>query len=421
MISALDHYLDRYAFKEQQLKQYDLLNTELIVVIPCYNEPNLIDSLKAIADCEMPCITQVIVIINASENEDENIKEHNLTTYQNAVNWAKDYRSGELDFHFILVNALPGKHAGVGLARKIGMDEAVRIFKSINQPEGVILCFDADCSCEQNLLKQVHAYFKNNPKSPGCSIHYEHPLRDNNSKEINQAIVDYELHLRFYINALKYAGFPYAHQTIGSSMAVRASAYCKQGGMNRRKAGEDFYFLNKIIPLGQFGDLNSTCVFPSSRISDRVPFGTGRAVGEWNEGRLERRTTYNPRTFIELKALLAKTDNFFSKTTDGIGSEKEQLSEANKAFLRHTSFDEKLTEIKKHSTNIISFRKRFYAWFDGFMAMKYTHFMKDNFYENIPIIDAANWLLETLDVKCSKDSVDQLIKLRSFDKFGVGH
>ena len=39
---------------------------------------------------------------------------------------------------------------GVGLARKTGMDEAVRRFDIINNPEGVILSLDADCTVEHN-------------------------------------------------------------------------------------------------------------------------------------------------------------------------------------------------------------------------------------------------------------------------------
>src|SRR5213594_3575687 len=92
--------------------------------------------------------------------------------------------------------------------------------------------------------------------------------------KVAEAIAAYELHLRYYVRALRYAGFPYAHHTIGSCMAVRADVYKKQGGMNKRQAGEDFYFLQKIIPLGHFTDLTETKVIPSSRPSDRVPFGT---------------------------------------------------------------------------------------------------------------------------------------------------
>ena len=96
-------------------------------------------------------------------------------------------------------------------------------------------------------------------------------------------IAAYELHLRYHVRVQKWIGFPYAFQTIGSAMAVRAWAYVKQGGMNRRHAGEDFYFLQKISWLGPISELSTVTVFPSPRLSGRVPFGTGKAVGDYIE------------------------------------------------------------------------------------------------------------------------------------------
>src|SRR5262249_26021974 len=160
----------------------------------------------------------------------------------------------------------------------IGMDEALRRFDAVERPGGVIVGFDADCRCERNYLTAIERHFERNSNSPGCSIYFEHPLNGPLEPAIYEAIAEYELHLRYYVQALRFGGFPHAFHTIGSSMAVRAGVYRKQGGMNKRKAGEDFYFLHKIIPLGGFTNLVETRVIPSPRASDRVPFGTGKAV-----------------------------------------------------------------------------------------------------------------------------------------------
>ena len=55
----------------------------------------------------------------------------------------------------------------------------------------------------------------------------------------------------------------------------------KQDGLNKKQAGEDFYFLQKIMPMGNYFELNSTTVHPSSRTSDRVPFGTGPIINQY--------------------------------------------------------------------------------------------------------------------------------------------
>ena len=93
----------------------------------------------------------------------------------------------------------------------------------------------------------------------------------------------YEDYLHYYKKALDYAGFPDSIYTIGSAFAVRADAYVKQGGMNRRQAGEDFYFLNKLTKLGKITEINDAYVYPSARVSDRVPFGTGAAMNKCDE------------------------------------------------------------------------------------------------------------------------------------------
>ena len=92
------------------------------------------------------------------------------------------------------------------------------------------------------------------------------------------AIALYELHLRYYLHSVRSTGYPHAFHTVGSAFAVRADIYCQEGGMNRRQGGEDFYFIQKVAQRGSWSECNETCVYPSPRPSDRVPFGTGPAV-----------------------------------------------------------------------------------------------------------------------------------------------
>ena len=50
---------------------------------------------------------------------------------------------------------MPAKDAGVGLARKTGMDEALYRFNMLGKPEGIILSYDADSLCWEKLF---HSY-----------------------------------------------------------------------------------------------------------------------------------------------------------------------------------------------------------------------------------------------------------------------
>ena len=360
----------------------------MVVVIPCHNEPNLLGALEDLWRCDRPkSAVEVIVVINSGEGASTEVQERNLQTLKEAAFWSREDCDQAFRIHLLHFPNLPRKHAGVGLARKIGMDEALRRFDAVGRLDGVIACFDADSGCDANYLIELERYFAQQPRSPGCSVFFEHPLEGKEDPKVYEAIILYELHLRYYVQALRFTGFPHAYHTIGSSMAVRADAYMKQGGMNKRQAGEDFYFLHKIIPLGNFGELNTTRVIPSPRPSDRVPFGTGRAVRDYLEtGKFE---TYPMQAFRDLKG--------FFHAVNAINENRLQAELQTDAplrdFLERQKFADAIAEIRKNTSSAEAFRKRFFRWFDGFMAMKYIHFARDTAYRSDDIVRAASELL----------------------------
>jgi len=414
MRSVAAVYFDRFNHRELELNSPVPSNLELIVVIPSHNEPDLLGSLQSLKDAFVPngFSVEVITVINHGVNTDSDIVKQNETTTIQANQFSLENNSESITFKSIEVFDMPPKKAGVGLARKIGMDEALNRFSKINKA-GIIVCFDADSLCEVNYFEAIIAHFKKHPKTPGCSIHFEHPLEGNNHTiEEYNAIILYELHLRYYKNAQQYTGLPFVFHTIGSSMAVRASAYAKQGGMNKRKAGEDFYFLNKIIQLGNFTELNATTVIPSPRISDRVPFGTGKAVGEIVSTDVGSLETYNFRIFVELKAfvsdVLIKNKKFNTS----------KLSSLINQFINVRELDVKIAEIANNANSEEAFITRFFKVFDAFWIMKYVHFARDNFHKQVPVLAASNELLLELGVinQPLKTELEALIKFRILDK-----
>ena len=401
-------YINRYAYPRQFLDDKPSHNLGIIVTMPCFNEPDLIYSLDSLRKCRKPeSDVEIIVVINQGERSSEEINHQNLKSLEEAQAWAQKNNDAGFKTHIIYVDNLPQKHAGVGLARKIGMDEAVRRFETIGNKDGIIACFDADSTCDYNYLIELESHFQQNPETPGCSIYFEHPLNGENE----EAIVHYELFLRYYVNALRFVGFPNAFPTIGSSIAVRSWAYQKQGGMNKRKAGEDFYFLQKIILLGDFTEVNGTIVIPSSRESDRVPFGTGRAMQNWQSNKNDLKETYNPKIFEDLKLFLDRID-ILLQTLDF------SIPESINDFLSGQNFTTEIHRIRKHSSNSTNFRKHFFQWFDGFRALKFVHFARDHFYGNVPIEEAVKWLFDKREI--SQDTLiglkQQLLELRNHDR-----
>lgn len=375
----------------------DILITEkpendlfLSIVIPVFNEDELCKSLQSIKNCNTPeKSVEVIIIINSSENTPEEIIIKNTETYEKALIFAEKNNSRKLKYFIFNIKNLPKKFAGVGLARKIGMDEALRRFNYNNNKQGLIAGFDADALIEINYLKEIENYFKNHPKTNAASINFEHPVGGNNFTEnIYKNIINYELHLRYFTEALRFTNFPFAYHTIGSSFVVRAEIYAKQGGMNRKKAGEDFYFLQKIIPLGNYGEINTTKVIPSPRISDRVPFGTGAAVSKMIKNNMYDFGTYNFEAFILLKDFFADILSYYENFS------LSTVPEAIQNFLIINKFETDLIKIKENSPSVKIFRKRFFDWYNAFRVIKFLNYAHEDYYSKMKVSEEAQKLLK---------------------------
>ena len=112
----------------------------LIIVIPCLNEPDILQTLESLNRCKLPAATvEVIVLINHSEIAGPEVKESNKKTYVELQNWIEKHSKSGLRFYAVLPVELRKKWAGAGLARKKGMDEAVRRFNLLEKENGIIV------------------------------------------------------------------------------------------------------------------------------------------------------------------------------------------------------------------------------------------------------------------------------------------
>ncbi|MBL4578697.1 MAG: glycosyltransferase family 2 protein [Flavobacteriales bacterium] len=415
------YYIERFGFDFEHLESIPDKRTKMIIVIPVYNEPTVTETLDSLSNCARPSgPVEVILVVNNSGEAQNSVQEQNLKAIADINSWIEKNPNRPINCHLMSAMNLPPKHAGVGLARKIGMDEALRRFASLNY-NGLIVCLDADCAVQPNYLMELDMNFAKEDFRAG-NIYYEHPFNGEESKETRSGIIQYELGLRYYVNALRYAGYPCAFHTIGSSMAVSAKTYALAGGMNKRKAGEDFYFLHKLIPHGGFQELNATTVYPSSRVSERVPFGTGRAMLKWEEqiaiNQNSDMQTYNLKTFRDLKKFIASIPKFASYTgerqyAEGTG----QLPESIQAFLQEQDFYSVLLESIKQTAGENTFSKRIFTWLDGFRVLKFVHFARDRYYSNVPVEKCVLNLLNQLDIAVPRNGpIDLLATMRKLDR-----
>ena len=345
-----------------------------ILVIPCYDEEE-VRPLASLAQCEAPSGTvELIILINEAEVADASITKANQDLHEKLTS-VGDSLPVWLHLHVLYISDLPRKHAGVGLARKIAMDEATQRFESLGR-DGLIINLDADCEVLPNYFTAIENHFDHHPEAWSAGVSYQHK-----SEELapEAPIILYELHLRYFVALQRWAGLPFAYQTLGSCMVVRSSAYQKMGGMNKRKAGEDFYFLQKFIEVGRHQEIFATMVVPSGRVSDRVPFGTGKAIGQMESGLVQMTTAWQ--VFIPVKKMLKKLGALLDDE-----SQFSSIDEPLHAFLINAGVHEKLEEIKSNTSSADERVKRFLKWFNAFRVMKYAHFARE-FIPDIPVRD----------------------------------
>jgi hypothetical protein len=382
------------------IKEAPAENTEVIVVVPSYDEPAITDLLDSLALCKEPdCKVEVIIVVNAPSDAGSESLKNNIKSIISTEIWKKEHPDRFFDVYVIDGSILKSEGWSVGLARKTGMDEAVRRFDFLNKPDGIILNLDADCKVKSNYFTAVYGEMHDRKARSACSIYFEHPVSGNEyTEQIYRSITLYELHLRYYLQGLAFTGFPYVQHTVGSAIAVKALPYVKAGGMNRRMAGEDFYFIQKLLPAGGFFNLNQTTVFPSPRSSARVPFGTGVTILRLTGGNNDTLLTYNPEAFIELKLLFSLIDKIFICTVDDQEFDYPDLPPGIRQFVGIEEWTAKIREIKTNTSGIQSFRKRFFGWFNMFKIVKYLNSVHSTLFQKRPVDQCALELLKALGI-----------------------
>ena len=359
----------------------------IVIMIPCYNDEFIFETLLSLENANpIKSKTEVIVVVNSGEITPKAIVERNRDIYNRLQQQAKASCYAHFQLFPIWIEGTVKKKAGVGFARKTGMDEAVRRFAAINHPQGLIVSLDADALVAPNYLHVVEKAYKTT--SAHCfTFQFQHLFDvERYSDEEIQACKRYEIYLRYFRLALKMLHVPYAIHMIGSCFAVRAEAYTKLGGMSVRQAGEDFYFLQKAVKMHPVCEINERIVFPAPRISERVPFGTGASVR--NIVKQNEYSVYN----FELFRLLKVFYDLFPALEDN--DIQREIPVEIMDFIGTQAFNETLAECRRYASSSNAFMKRMYDKFDAFFIIKFLNsFDSTSLFPPIDVLDAARVII----------------------------
>lgn len=192
MSTQIESYLNKRGVKGPwELLPIPSQRFQHIVIIPAYAELEYIgQTLDSLSQCEVDSFnsTMVIVVVNNEVGASPNIIDNNQQTILNL-------KKRSDPFYVALIDAssdgmsVPKKHAGVGMARKIGMDLALKY----SYPDSLLFCLDADSLVSPKYFREIQSHF-NSTHSVAAVVGFSH---------IKNEHPDLEMAIRKYENFLK--------------------------------------------------------------------------------------------------------------------------------------------------------------------------------------------------------------------------
>ena len=286
----------------------------------------------------------------------------------------------------VVDRARPGRYLpegqGVGLARKIGFDIALALKASGRLASEWIHSTDADTILPPDYFEQTAAL---DAGGTGAAIYaFEH--RFDPDPALSQAARLYEISLRYNVLGLAWAGSPYAYHSMGSCLAIPATAYAGVRGFPKRNALEDFHALNKLAKVGRILRLQGRPLKLEGRVSERVPISTGKAIAGLvsRRGALAGFQLYHPAVFAHLAAWL----RVLASIARSGGDTKAPLTElpADNPFFRTDLLLASLEEMGAFqavreaiplSNDEGTLLRHLHTWFDALRTVQLIHALRD--------------------------------------------
>ena len=375
-----------------------------VLVVPAYGEgQSLFDTLGS-APKGPRGDTLVVVVFNARADSPERVhaatrasraRLHETAQSSNEIGGGPPISALACPYGTVVVvdRALPGhflpEGQGVGLARKIGNDLALALHAAGRIASPWIHNTDADTLLAHDYFDQTEAI----PADGNAAALYFFEHRFSDDEDLGLAARLYEISLRYYVLGLAWAGSPYAYEAMGSCIAIRPEAYAAVRGFPRKNAAEDFYVLDKLAKVGSIVRLAGEPLLLEGRISDRVPFGTGKALSDLvsKKQALSGFRLYHPAVFAHLAAWLRVLDAI-ADAGGKMEAALEELPRGNPFFkteallasLETMGAFPAMREAILRSGDASTMRRHFHTWFDAFRTLKLVHALRAGGLPSIP-------------------------------------
>ena len=385
----INRYLQSYAEPEAKSLPAIGKTYQYSLVIPARNE-RVVEITQVWSDLDKDQAIVAILVLNSppGDNTESNetakreLKRRATQTHYIGNHLLLEYPAGP---DILVVDrysegkTIPEKK-GVGLARKIGSDIALRLYARGEVHSDWLHFTDAD-------VRLPVGYFSSHDASDGCIVHL-YPFKHEAPTDLSLACQLYECQMLYYAAGLKWAGSTFGFPTIGSTISCRADGYAKVRGFPQRATGEDFYLLNKLRKLGSVRILETEPIIIAGRISDRVAIGTGPAINAISQlsKPLEDYQVPHPDCFNTLRKFLTLLNNLADTQPSAINHPDSEILEYSASI---NLADKYFTKLEQNPSSTI-LGKHLADWFDGLRTRQLIHYMRDNHFGSVPLTKLGN-------------------------------
>jgi hypothetical protein len=321
---AASKYLSRYAETVVEVEPLVSSHYETALVIPVYHEdPAVLSRLLPPTGGEARQLVILVVNQPALASQDDTKQNEKFLEFvrlqgdsrcltDSATLVREPFSRKTVDV--LLVDATRGRYAlrqkeGVGRARKMGFDLALALYHSGKLAGPYVGSSDADVVIPPGYVESLTSAAENWVSQKNChyaALLYPYQHIASGARDLQKTMIAVELGFRYYVLGLSYAGSPYAYHSLGSALAVSLPHYAEVRGVPNRQAGEDFHLLAKLSKLAPLRRLSSPTISIETRLSKRVPFGTGPALEKALQGSSSEVMAYHPDAFEYLRSFLGQ-------------------------------------------------------------------------------------------------------------------
>ncbi|MHB9099605.1 MAG: hypothetical protein ACYC5X_17500, partial [Syntrophales bacterium] len=137
-------------------------------------------------------------------------------------------------------------------------------------------------------------------------------------------------------------------------------------------------------------------VFPSPRISERVPFGTGRQMIRHMTGGTDQYRLYDPRIFAIIREWLSAMEADPDRDPKKILAEARTIHPHLAEYLCMSRLDTDWLNIRMNSHDSGHLLRQFHIWFDGLKTLKLVRHLSRTAFPSVPMFDGLAGLIDLI-------------------------